>query len=412
MVLAPPWLDRAARQLRWVLCLLVGLAASLAPAAPGGKEEPVRQSNSRLSAEPGGGVSLDGKPYRGIGVNYFSCFLRTLKRGDDTSYEAGFAHLAAKRIPFARFCATGFWPLDMKLYAEDRGEYFRRLDGVVRSAERHGIGLIPSLFWYYACVPDLVGEPMDQWANPDSKTRAFMRQYVREVVTRYRHNPTIWAWEFGNEYSLVASLPNAAQHRPPVHAALGTAATRSQRDELTFAMVRAAFTAFAHEVRSYDASRLIFTGDSFPRSSAWHQEHEGSWKQDSAEQLAEALRKATPDPVSGLSVHLYGDNDKGMATVIDVARKLNKPLLVGEFGAPGDGNSRKTTDEFMRLLNAVMKPGVALAAVWVFDYPQQPEWTIEARSARAWQLDLITAVNQQLAATAAPHGLRERKPRP
>ncbi len=50
----------------------------------------------------------NGKPYRGIGINYFDCFLRTLNKADGTSYDFGFATLAAKGIPFARFCATGF----------------------------------------------------------------------------------------------------------------------------------------------------------------------------------------------------------------------------------------------------------------------------------------------------------------
>ena len=175
-----------------------------------------------LSTGPNTTVLKNGQPYRGVGVNYFDCFLRTLSRGDDTSYDAGFATLARKEIPFARFCATGFWPKDMQPYQTNRAEYFRRLDGVVNSAQKHGVGLVPSLFWFYSCVPDLVGEPMDQWANPKSKTQAWMREYVRETVTRYRNNPTIWFWEFGNEYSLGANLPNAKEHRPAVHPTLGT----------------------------------------------------------------------------------------------------------------------------------------------------------------------------------------------
>ena len=154
-------------------------------------QSPAASKPLGLRPGPNATILLNGKPYRGIGMNYFSCFLRTLKDGNDTSYDAGFATLAEKGIPFARFCATGFWPRDMKLYVEDREEYFRRLDGVVNAAEKHGIGLVlsllgisgflgtkhgiglmPSLFWYYACVPDLVGEPMDQWANPNSKTQA------------------------------------------------------------------------------------------------------------------------------------------------------------------------------------------------------------------------------------------------
>ncbi len=169
-------------------CLLVAAEAT------GGKASPLG-----LVAGPNGTVLKDGKLFRAIGINYFDCFLRTLKDGKDTSYDAGFAVLSGKGIPFVRFCGTGFWPKDMQLYLTNRAEYFRRFDGVVESAHKHGMGMIPSLFWSYFMVPDIVGEPMDQWANLQSKTQAFMREYVREVVSRYRNNPAIWAWEFGNE---------------------------------------------------------------------------------------------------------------------------------------------------------------------------------------------------------------------
>ena len=75
-----------------------------------------------LRGGPNATVLLNGQFYRGIGVNYFDCFLRSLKNGDHTSYDAGFATLTAKGIPFARFCATGFWPRDMQLYIDDRDE--------------------------------------------------------------------------------------------------------------------------------------------------------------------------------------------------------------------------------------------------------------------------------------------------
>ena len=296
----------------------------------------VQSESLGLRAGPNATVLKDGRPYRGIGVNYFDCFVRTLKKGDDTSYDAGFATLAAKGIPFARFCATGFWPRDMQLYRDDRTEYFRRLDGVVNSAQKHGVGLVPSLFWYYACVPDLVGEPMDQWANPRSKTQAWMRDYVCEVVTRYRDNPAIWAWEFGNEFSLQASLPNAQQHRPKVVPMLGTPRTRSQRDELSFADVRLAFAAFGTAVREHDPHRLVFTGDSIPRLSAWHQEQENSWTHDTMEQFAEMLTKANPDPISGIEMHAYGDKDERFAAAMEVSRKLNKQIFIGEFGEAGE----------------------------------------------------------------------------
>jgi hypothetical protein len=344
------------------------------------------------AASPGltvcdGVLMKEDRAWRGIGVNYFDCFLRTLGNGNDTSYDAGFRILAERRIPFARFCATGFWPRDMKLYQRDRAEYFRRLDGVVKSAQKHGVGLIPSLFWQVACVPDLVGEPVNQWGNPQSKTHAWMREYVREVVTRHRGSSAIWGWEFGNEYSLACNLPNASSHRAPVHPTLGAATNRTERDDLTFAMVRVAFTEFAKAVREIDPDRLIVTGDSFPRLSAWHQEHEKSWKHDTKEQFQEMLEKATPAPVNGISLHAYEDDDQRFAWAVEVSRKLKKPIFIGEFGA-----QKETTEQaakFHRLLKAIRSADIPLAAVWVFDYKRQGEFNLMPDTPRGYQLDAI-----------------------
>lgn len=395
-------LEKANRRTLDVALLgLLILAQSASVAA--GEQDPSRGGLSPAIAETGGltcgpnaTVLKNGRPYRGIGINYFDCFLRTLKNGDDTSYDPGFATLESKGIPFVRFCATGFWPKDMGLYRQDRTEYFRRLDGVVKSAEKHGIGLVPSLFWSYKCVPDLVGEPMDQWANPQSKTRVWMREYVREVVTRYRENPTIWAWEFGNEYSLAPDLPNSRDHLPAVHPKLGEPKTRSERDCISFTLVRNVFTEFAKEVRALDPERLIITGDSFLRPSAWHQEHEKTWTKDTPEQFAEMLRSVNPDPINTISLHLYLDEEEPLlAAAQAVAHQVDKPIIVGEFGTPGD--TPEEAAKCRRLLKAIMDHDIPLAALWVFDLPSQnADFSVTADNARAWQLDLISEANKSL----------------
>ncbi len=348
-----------------------------------------------ITAGPNATVLKAGKPFRSIGVNYFDCFLRTLRNPADTSYVAGFSVLASKGIPFARFSAGGQWPKDMRLYQTNRAEYFRRLDAIVKAAAQHGVGLVPSFFWNYSCVPDLVGEPMDQWGNMQSKTRAWMREYVREVVTHYRDNPAIWAWEFGNEFSLQACLPNAAEHRPHVDPTLGIATSRTSRDDLTFEMIDAAFADFAKVVRTYDSQRLIFTGDSFPRLSAWHQQHENNWAKDSPEQFAEMLGGANPDLISGVSLHAYEDEDeKRLTQAMAVSRNLNKPVFVGEFGVPGE--SPEQAAKFRRLLQAVMDHKIPLSALWVFDFAKQKDYNVTAENSRSWQLKLIAEANQQL----------------
>ena len=118
--------------------LLTAWAALGAEASGPPKAKPMGLTNG-----PNASVLKEGKPYRGIGINYFDCFLRTLKKSDDTSYDAGFATLAAKGIPFARFCATGFWPKDMELYQKDRAEYFKRLEEQAETnAKGSGLGYL------------------------------------------------------------------------------------------------------------------------------------------------------------------------------------------------------------------------------------------------------------------------------
>jgi hypothetical protein len=354
-----------------------------------------------LEADDQGGLRKDGKPFRAIGINYFSCFYRTLLDGDDTSYEQGFEALAREGIPFVRFAATGFWPKDMALYRSDREEYFRRLDAVVASAEKHGIGLIPSLFWYYACVPDLVGEPLDQWGHPESKVHAWMREYVREVVTRYRDSPAIWAWEMGNEFALQASLPNAAAHRAPIWPNLDTADSRSERDDLSFDMLRVAYTEFGKEVREHDKKRMIFTGDSLPRPAAWHMEREGTWTEDNERQFRQMLRSLNPDPIDAISIHAYGENTGRIAWAVRAAKSIKKPLFIGEFGVPGTGPEVK--EEFRRMLRIIEESPVPLAALWVFDLPSQnADYNITTDNERSYQLREVAEANARVQKGTAP----------
>ena len=182
---------------------------------------------ARLRITGTGTALLDGHPYRGAGVNYFDAFSRRLQNPEDTSFRDGFAALARYKIPFARFMCGGFYASEWQYYLDHRDAYFAALDDVIESAHRNGIGLIPSLFWWYPGVPDLAGEPMDQLGNPESKTHAFIRRYTEDVVRRYRNHPAIWAWEFGNEYNLAADLPNAMEHLPPVVPGKGTPMERT-----------------------------------------------------------------------------------------------------------------------------------------------------------------------------------------
>ncbi|MCC6487657.1 MAG: cellulase family glycosylhydrolase, partial [Candidatus Hydrogenedentes bacterium] len=388
-----------------VLILAFHCAGQPAP-APGVAFQPP------LTVSEGGVLLRDGAPYRAVGVNYFSAFSRRLEDANDTSYREGFQELAKRGIPFARFMACGFWPADWVRYSEDPESYFALLDGVVRSAEETGIGLIPSLFWWSPAVPDAVGEARNQWGNPDSKTIALMREYTKAVVTRYRESPAIWAWEFGNEYNLAADLPNAATARPPIVPHKGTPGERSEADDVRHAMLVTAFREFANAVRAIDPQRPITTGNSLPRPSAFHQREELTWTRDTREQFADALLSGTPGPMDLVSIHIYPHDhpayfsqpytsyDDLLQVCLDATRAAGKALFVGEFGARDDaesGGPDLARREVLQAITALELNEVPLAALWVYDLPHQDSFAnVTPTNARKHLLQAVELANHRI----------------
>jgi len=369
-----------------------------------------------------GTLLKDGRPYRGIGVNYFDAFIRTLDNPEDVSYREGFAQLAKRNIPFARFAACGFWANHMKQYQHDREGYFKRLDAVIASAQENGIGLIPTLFWYYACVPDLVGEPMEQWGNPESKTIAFMREYIKDVVLRYKNNPTIWAWEMGNEYLLETDLGagdnDPVQFRPWILSEFGTPTSRSERDDITFEQVIVAYDEFAKVLKEIDPDRPLITGDAIPRISAFHMRTDDSWDIDALEEFKQNLLEATPEPYKVVSIHFYpeihhprfGEQEpRSMKDLFSLFNKIatqsGKALFIGEFGVtlPKDElDPELRKKEFVETVDAIEASGTALAAFWVFDFinpyddPFQEKRITRIGNEYEWTLDVIAEANERL----------------
>ena len=399
--------------LRAMACVVVvSLVGTVLLAVAVSGQEKVPASGPGLTIQKGGVVLLDGEPYRGIGINYFSLFYDHLLKQDDMRYRDGLQALAEHRIPFARFMATAFWPAHMELYRTDRQAYYKLMDDVVREAEQAGVGLIPSLFWHIGMVPDFVGEPVNQWGDPGSKTRRFMRSYTEEFVRRYKDSPAIWAWEFGNEYNLPANLPNADKHRPKTNVNSGTPATRSEKDDVTGEMMVSAFTDFARTVRAIDPHRAIFSGNSIPRPYAYHNWTENSWTRDTPEQYTQMLLRDNPDPIDTLTIHLYArkqkeyfaDQQAGLADIVRVsmaaATGAGKPLFIGEFGAGRDqweaDGERARVEELIGIIESQRVP---LAAVWVFDLRhQEGTHNITPDNERAYILDLVAQANTRIAA--------------
>ena len=354
----------------------------------------------------------DGKPYRGIGVNYFNAFYRTIINSNDKSYTDGFKYLSDNKIPFIRFSANGFWPNELKLYQTNKTRYFTLLDEFVKSAETNGIGLIPSLFWFYAAVPDLMGEHINQWGNPNSRTIAFMRTYTTEIISRYKNSPAIWGWEFGNEWnSYVDLLSQAMNYLPKVSTSQGTPAARTSEDIFTTEILQFALNEFIATVRKTDPDRAIFSGNGMPGTNSYHRYKYQTWIQDSATDFTALLDLQNPSGLGTLTLHPYPDQEfkyfSGInATLSQIiqeamrsARELKRPLFIGEFGSPKTLGAEMEAQKFHESLNAVIDNKVQLASIWVFDFSSQDaDWNVTPTNSRKYQLDEIIKANASFSA--------------
>ena len=353
-----------------------------------------------------GTLMLRGKPYRGMGINYVQCFWDMLKNPENRDYVEGFRILREDyQIPFIRFAACPYSGRDWKLYAENPEEYFRRLDLIVREAEKQNLGLIPSLFWWRNAVGDWCQEPLGEMGNPQSKTRAFYRKYAADIVSRYKDSPAIWGWEICNEYLLGADLPKL-NHLPPPRD--GTNEPRTVADKLTRPMLLDLYQDLHQSIREIDPHRIIVTGDAMLRNASWNNRHRDDWGVDTREQSLEMFTAETPKGFSVASIHLYPEEDgkffkdekvsleELLKTVVQEARRHGRVVWCGEFGAVASGPQEREMVE--STFHALKDTGVELSALWNFNLPGktfQKGVDVTPTNERAWMLVEIKKFNQE-----------------
>ena len=232
--------------------------------------------------------------------------------------------------------------------------------------------------------------------------------YVEEVVTRYLLSPAIWGWEFSNEFNLQIDLPGL-DHLPAVHINLGTPATRTEADKPSTRDMMVAIKEFGETVRKFDASRIIFTGNSIPRPAAYHLNLGQGWTQDNVDEYNTSLRRHNPDPINSTSIHFYGETDRFKGSItspsicdiirisMDQAKSWRRPLFIGEFGVSLEWGPEKEQSTFMEILECIELYGVPLSCVWVFDYPQQnSDWNITFDNSRKYMLEEIGKLNRKI----------------
>lgn len=385
------------------IALLILAIASAAPAMAG----PLTISDGKFIK--------DGKPYYGIGVNYFDGFQRRMYHPSDVSWKAGLDTLQAAGIPFIRVNIVGFWPADIKgNYVDKQAVFFQRLDEFMDAAGARNIGVIMDMFWNWTAYPDMFGEHLPAIGDTNSLARQFIREQTDKIVRRYKDKPAVWAWEFANEASCLMDLPNGNHQWEPTSPSQGSPA-RTAADDITPANIISALADFAATVKAIDPNTPVFSGNCVPSYNSYHLKT-NNWSPDTVAQFGNIMARNEPAPLDTFSIHLYPiaegaagkynyfnswttTFDDILAAAMHTSVMFNRPLYLGEFGSDEGTGAAAAQTKFNEMTASILKNRVQLSTLWVFDLTQQNgSYNVTTSNARAYQLQKLQQMNQTMSA--------------
>lgn len=387
------------------LCLL--LTCALPVAATGGSEDAKEGTDMNVHQYgfhvEDGVILLEGKPFYGFGVNYFGAFSH-YEDGylpDPQTFKDGFAGMAEHNIPFVRI-ALGYYSAFYDRYDADPQGTLAKIREVLDAAEAEHVGVILSLFWHDAALPEHVGEKRADMGEAESRTVAYAVEFTTTIVKEFADHRALWGWEIGNEYNLDADLcdRNLQMFLP----AGFTFDNPTGRDYYTSNEAAFFFEAVASTIRKYDGYRLITNGCSEMRTCAWSM-HKSTirlkkdhlwdidWSQDTRKAFEKAIDLYTPASVDTVSFH-FQSGSAGAQTpsytlsypvfagedaltvpgfldaYVQAAKAAGKALYLGEFGDFRDMESAADCpDMFRTLCGWVADSGIQIASLWQFqDY--------------------------------------------
>ena len=351
---------------------------------------------------------LEGQPFAEISFNKFDLLWQLydeLSAGqllDDANpvvqtQEKALRELHAMGFRTIRIFALPWGPGGPESYADSakRRLLYQALDKVVALCDRHAIRVVWSLG--AGAFTDTKLRPGKGWvygeehmrelvSDPGSRGRQLLYRYIDETVARYQHCQAVLMWEIGNEITLSADIGNLSRNyegeRMP-----------------TLKEVAEFFNDVALRIKAADPLRLVSSGGSSMRESQWNLYQRRSWDKDTFEEQVKCFELLyTSTAVDVIDVHSYLNNKPGYIVSdgaggeaylgyqdwMRIARRINKPLMIGELGlhaaAKTEGKIWEETPDYFesyadamavkpwieKTLNRVIDAGIQLAYWWCY----------------------------------------------
>ena len=162
--------------------------------------------------------------------------------------------------------------------ATEQKPLFEALDTMLDLCDRNGIKVVFSLalnnFIYEDLVkpgPGVAPQVLPLYVDAGSKARKDCYAYIDLIVNRYKDRKSIAMWEVSNELTNMADIGVWKGTVSP-----------------TLPQVAEFFDSTAERIKQDDPLRLVSTGGTALRESAWHLWHHLGWPKDSEEQYQEA----------------------------------------------------------------------------------------------------------------------------
>ena len=355
-----------------------------------------------------GRFHLDGQPFAEISFNKFDLLwqlydqLSAGKALDDgnpmvQAQDKALRELHEMGFRTIRFFALPWGPAGPESYADPakRAWLYEALDKALELCDRHDIRvvwcleagnftdtkLVPGKGWVHGAE-----QKRELMSDPASRGRQLLYRYLDETVARYKHRKAVLMWEIGNEITLHADIGNAdriyEEERMP-----------------TLKDVAGFFDDVAKRIKATDPLRLVNSGGSHMRESQWNLYQNRSWNKDTLEEqfkCFDLLYSGTA--VDVIDVHSYmnhkpgyiisdgagGEAVHGNKDWQQFARRIGKPLMIGELGLQAAAKSEKAVWEespgyfesyadvaaakpwVEKALNSVIDAGIPLVYWWCY----------------------------------------------
>lgn len=396
-----------------ICCMAIALFADSAvraeaPAGSGGST--VRMDELGFVKREGNRLSLNGRPYRAIGVNI--PFMSQVYMGSwGSSVRLYGSHENARQaiiqaiedagrsgLAYIRFFADPGYPIDMdRFYYSDPAKYWKSMDELFGICRKNKLRVIPSLGAAPGCFAAYCGEHKQAILDPKSKTSKAAYAYIREFVNRYKDDPSILMWEIQNEVMHKADID--VQGKPALAAGLFTGKrqpypTLSREDSLTWDMVLRIYKEQTAFIKSIDANHLVTSGECHVRYECTSRREtfpKFKFRDDTFQEWVNNNLQAQPVPLDVLSYHLSATTDPkerwGMQKMVWLRKLLEAsvasgvPVYIGELGQDSPSYTDDPTAKPAReLIDMAEEEGVSLMALWVWHFPSQPERSVTSKT--------------------------------